>query len=409
MRSFIVFVLSLLFLQGFAANVEQIPRWEEGMLDIHTISTGRGNCQYIVMPDGTTMMIDAGDLDGKKFDKKRKPMRCARLKDNTISAAQVISDYIEKIPGDFPHEIDYFLLTHFHADHFGAVRKGLLTKNGSDYQLVGVSELAEYIPIHALVDRGYPSYDFPFALRGRVNEEGKVMDVSFENYLRFADYNERHNGMARERFRFGKDQFVLKHKPEQYPAFKVSNIKTDNLLFDEATGKTTQLFAVEEFIDKKGEFKENPLSCAIVMQYGDFRYYAGGDNTGLTDFDYPRYRDVETPMSKVVGKVTAMTLNHHGNRDTTNETFLATLDPEVVILQAWCTAQPAQDVAHRLFSKNIGTKKRKVYMTNYDPLSAAVIGNWFPEKLKGKDCHIVIRVLPDGSYKVYAIDNGNHL
>ena len=34
--------------------------WRPGMLDIHHISTGRGDSTLIVGPDGSTVMIDAG-------------------------------------------------------------------------------------------------------------------------------------------------------------------------------------------------------------------------------------------------------------------------------------------------------------------------------------------------------------
>jgi hypothetical protein len=36
--------------------------WNEGYLDIHHILTGSGDCAFVVMPDGTTMLVDAGDI-----------------------------------------------------------------------------------------------------------------------------------------------------------------------------------------------------------------------------------------------------------------------------------------------------------------------------------------------------------
>ena len=55
--------------QSTDQTAEYLPQWEEGCLDIHTISTGRGDACLIIMPDGTTMMIDAGD-NGKAKDKQ---------------------------------------------------------------------------------------------------------------------------------------------------------------------------------------------------------------------------------------------------------------------------------------------------------------------------------------------------
>ena len=53
----------------YAQNGPLLPDWREGYLDIHTIATGRGDACLIIMPDGTTMMIDAGD-NGKAKDKQ---------------------------------------------------------------------------------------------------------------------------------------------------------------------------------------------------------------------------------------------------------------------------------------------------------------------------------------------------
>ena len=37
---------------------QQIARWSPGSLDIHQISTGRGNSAFVIMPDGTTLLIE---------------------------------------------------------------------------------------------------------------------------------------------------------------------------------------------------------------------------------------------------------------------------------------------------------------------------------------------------------------
>src|SRR5215210_1958807 len=37
------------------------PKWTAGTLDIHHINTGLGNAAFLMFPDGTTMLIDAGN------------------------------------------------------------------------------------------------------------------------------------------------------------------------------------------------------------------------------------------------------------------------------------------------------------------------------------------------------------
>ena len=41
-----------------------IPDWELGYMDIHQISTGCGDVAFAILPDGTTMLIDAGESYG---------------------------------------------------------------------------------------------------------------------------------------------------------------------------------------------------------------------------------------------------------------------------------------------------------------------------------------------------------
>ena len=36
-----------------------LPMWQEGWLDIHAINTGRGESFWFILPDGTTMLLDA--------------------------------------------------------------------------------------------------------------------------------------------------------------------------------------------------------------------------------------------------------------------------------------------------------------------------------------------------------------
>ena len=37
-------------------GTDGLTPWREGYLDIHQISTGRGNATFMILPDGTTMM-----------------------------------------------------------------------------------------------------------------------------------------------------------------------------------------------------------------------------------------------------------------------------------------------------------------------------------------------------------------
>jgi hypothetical protein len=56
-------ILLLILLSGFlTARGQELTwqPWREGYLDIHHISTGSGNATFMVFPDGTTLLFDAG-------------------------------------------------------------------------------------------------------------------------------------------------------------------------------------------------------------------------------------------------------------------------------------------------------------------------------------------------------------
>lgn len=56
-------LMSFFICQTDAQNVgEKLPEWTLGTMDIHEISTGRGSSTFFILPDGTTMLYDAGEF-----------------------------------------------------------------------------------------------------------------------------------------------------------------------------------------------------------------------------------------------------------------------------------------------------------------------------------------------------------
>jgi hypothetical protein len=49
--------------QPVASIGKPLPPWQQGWLDLHHINTGRGNAALYILPDGTTILFDAGELD----------------------------------------------------------------------------------------------------------------------------------------------------------------------------------------------------------------------------------------------------------------------------------------------------------------------------------------------------------
>lgn len=405
-------LISILVFVSFCAFVEaqvqiELPKWEKGFLDIHHINTGRGNCTFVVMPDGTTLMIDAGDFNSEAFDENYAPMFAPKVFPNSsYTAGNAIANYVMNLMGKKNARIDYFLLTHFHSDHYGSVTKNSEPSAKGPYLLTGLTEVGDIIPIKTYVDRDYPDYNFPTILAEITNGAGGVEKEAFANLMSFLGFQTKENGMKAERFNVGsKKQFVMRYDSKSFPEFEIRNIKAGNVLWTGTEGKTRTLFTKEQALGKDGKFNENMMSTAIVIGYGRFRYFSGGDNPGLVDQDRPQWSDMESPMAEVVGKVQAMSLDHHSNRDATNRNILEKLDPKVVVAQSWSTDHPGAEVGARLTSSNIGTRKRDIFMNLYNNETSVAIGPWFARNLKCKSGHIVIRVYKNGSYNVFVLDD----
>lgn len=366
------------------ACAQSLPPWKEGYLDIHHINTGNGDAAFMVFPDGTTLLFDAGDLDEEAFQKKNAPLLAtSTFPDNSKTAGGWIADYISKVsPNGRDIRIDYGMISHFHSDHYGSI-----------------VELGELIPIGKMIDRDYPDYDFPLDMKEYLKN-----DKMFMGYLRFLEENK----ISAEALRVGRDdQIVLLNNTEF--DFKVRNVKAGAVIWTGEGNKIQQYFQAADMVDYyKGKYNENPLSLAIKISYGDFDYFTGGDNTGLQGFGLPKWFDVETPMANAVGKVEVTTLNHHGNRDATNSNFVEKLDPKVVVEQTWCSDHPGQEVYSRLVYHSKQNEERHIFATYIHPETKVTYGPWFNDNYKSMKGHIVIRVMPGGKeYYVFILNEGD--
>ena len=83
---------------GSANSFDLLPDGGNGVLNIHFVDVGQGDCIIIEFPDGKTMIIDAGN-DYTKVETK-------------------IADFTEAIGVE---SFDYMLLTHADADHVGSM------------------------------------------------------------------------------------------------------------------------------------------------------------------------------------------------------------------------------------------------------------------------------------------------
>jgi len=383
-----------------AERQRTLPAWTEGSLYIHHISTGRGNASYFVMPDGTTMLIDAGEAD-PAFIASVAPLKGFPPRpDAAHSAGFWIADYIRHFaPVGRPLRIDYALLTHFHTDHIGTITPSSPASKVGPYRLAGITEVGDLIPIGVLIDRSGPPYVIPVDLHDC--KEGADAK-SLANYLSFAESRVL-KGQAVVGLHAGQlDQIRL--RSNRYPEFHIRNVAASGVIWTGRGDETEQYIPLNAV--KDCHFDENPLSNVILLSYGKFKYYSGGDIPGVPDYTQPFWRDIETPVAAAVGPVDVMTLDHHGNRDSTNGAILRSLRPRVIIQQNWLSAQPGEEVVVRMASHEFYPGSRDVFSTGMSPETRIAIGPIMDRIYKSYEGHVVVRVAPGGmTYEVFVLDD----
>jgi glyoxylase-like metal-dependent hydrolase (beta-lactamase superfamily II) len=105
---------------------------QQNTLDIYFIDVEGGQATLVVTPAGETLLIDTGFPSDGTFASVPGDPHKARDANRILAAARAAG----------VKRIDYLLITHFHADHDGAV-----------------PELAQLIPIRTFVDHGSPGPD----------------------------------------------------------------------------------------------------------------------------------------------------------------------------------------------------------------------------------------------------------
>lgn len=362
------------------------------MLEIHQISTGRGNSGLYIFPDGTTMLVDAGE------NARKTPRHTPDRPDSSRPAGEWIARYIRHALRHNPQPaLDYVLLTHFHTDHMGDPSDTSPASKSGAYKLAGLTCVGERLRIGKLLDRGWPDYNFPSA-----PEDGAT-----KNYRAFVKWQTETNGLKVERFVPGRnDQVALLHAPKQYRDFEFRNVGANGEIWTGVGAATRHHFPALQTVPQADWPTENMCSASFRVSYGKFDYFNGGDIPGIPSPGCPLWHDLETPVAKAVGPVDAAILNHHGYIDTMNEFFIATLRPRVWTLSVWDSGHPTPAVWHRLNATRLYPGPREVFATDLHPGVRAVISGI--EKLAGDRGHIVLRVSPGGGeYRVFLVDDSN--
>ena len=376
---------------------EVLPAWTPGTLEIHHISTGRGDAGFFMFPDGTTMVFDVGELSDV-VPAWRVPRFVSPRPDTLRTAGEYVVRYIQRrLAMQDEASIDYAMLSHFHQDHMGGLRSTSRQSDKGPYKLTGITTLGEHIPIRVMLDRAWPDYDYPTPLGSK----------DMLNYRTFLDWHIEHNNLTAERFQPGRhDQITLVHDADAYPTFRVQNITANGEVWTGVEQETRHHFPKLEELEPEEYPSENISSIAFRVSYGAFDYYTGGDLYGIPPLGDPTWHDIETPVAQAVGPVEVAVLNHHGYVDSQNINFVQMVRPRVWVIQVWDSAHPTAMVYQRLQSTELYPGPRDIFATHMHPSNKEVVVGL--DRLASDSGHIVIRVAPDGaSYSVIIVDDSS--
>jgi len=353
---------------------KSLAPWTAGQLDIHIINAGRGECIFIIYPDGTTMCIDAGEYGGESAAHGgsgtyvlRKPydLTSESPTGKLIRVYKVYTAYMKYMMKNNGHNyLDYFLLTHFHQDHAGAASSSYELA-GDGYIASGPSAIYEDLPIKKIVTRTAPDASLPIS-----HKEGDVNDNLVANFYQFAKYRQNSDGM--EWYKIN----TTTARDNQFPAKYGGNVTMETVIANEnywnGSGWTS-----------KASGYENNKSIGTKLTWGTFNAYFGadcGDQNGIL-----------AAASSYIGKVELFKGSHHLATDgVVSSTAVSRLQPKVTIACILNNERPDATVLSNL--KTYGT----VFDTNneYNNLDTDHGG------------HICVRVTDNAgtkTFKVYMI------
>ncbi|MBO6170131.1 MAG: hypothetical protein J6O51_09215 [Bacteroidales bacterium] len=368
---------------------EPLPQWAEGWMDIHAISTGRGECTFFVLPDGTSMLIDAGEV----VTSTTSPVSVAQRPNSTTRAYFTQSRYMKHFLEATGHNyLDYAIMSHFHIDHFGTPKgKGFIVSS-EGYTQTGLMALYTTLPYKKLLDRAWsaddPEYEF---VKASSKEYSSSMHGDYTNFVKYATSKK---GLVMERFKAGTDQQItLQYDKAKYPTFKVFNYAVNGEYWNGSS-----------IVDAYGNSTpyENGTSCISLISYGKFDYYTAGDAGGNTK--------MADPVAKAIGRpIEAMKADHHMSVNCMTPAQMGILKPKVIVTQSFAqrTDQPMLSTVEALLNGSYYNSGVSLYFTCIDPVIAT------PNQELYNNCHInghvVIRVAPGGDrFWVYQLDDTNN-
>ena len=227
-------------------------------LQVHMINVGQGNSYLIVAPSGKTMLIDTGEA----------------------AEAGVVANYLQSVIG--VKEVDFVVITHYHADHLGAFTDLVNTRG--------------MVINQATYDRG-----------------GSRTEYNSATYADYYDHCTTTNPAACKRTTLHEGDAI-----DLGPTVQAKVLCIGDRVTKKTCGQSVK--------------SENDNSALILLSMGSFDIWLGGDTSG--DTTNTSYADVETAVvsqGQVNQTLDVYAVNHHGSCTSSNQTLIDATHPTVSV------------------------------------------------------------------------------
>ena len=256
--------------------VKQSPAEKQPELAIYWVDVDGGAATLIVTPAGESILVDAGE--------------------NKESHAKRIHKVAAGVAG--LKQIDYFVATHWHADHYG-----------------GVSKLNQLMPIKNFYDHGLP------------NEN----DFSTKPDLQ----REKEKGLLDIYKKVTKESSVVLNPGDTLPLQQASGGPPISIKclasagrFLPETAKETKGLSNSFCKEQKShpqDLTDNAMSIVLLLTYGQFSFLDPGDLTWQME------SQLVCPENNI-NPVDLFQISHHGLDSSNNPVLIESIKPRVVVI-----------------------------------------------------------------------------